>query len=147
MNSIDEDGRLLLHHATCDNRASLGAIKLIVKANPTAALVRDSNELLPIHLACCLSTSDVVQYLVELDQSVLEDRDDSGNNLLHIACKMGNCGAIKYLSQTSLVSTENNDGLLPIHLLCARSGEQESTEYTESIWRLLVAHPETVSRG
>ena len=64
----------------------------------------------------------------------------------------GNCEVVKYLleSHAHLVAsaTANAKGELPIHLLCeSGKGEEdgnESTEYIETIWLLLLANPEVV---
>jgi len=72
---------------------------------------------------------------------------------LHHACRGGNCEVIEYLLETPIssapVSERNSDGMLPIHLFCEfvkgrRGCEGETPEYTETIWRLLTAYPETV---
>lgn len=150
LTTLDEDGRLLLHRAILDKKASLGAVKLLLKGNRNSVRARDNNEMLPAQLACCESPPDIVQYLLEQDKSAVDDLDSAGNNLLHRACRSGNSGAAKCILEKcpSLASSENNSGLLPLHLLCDKSGKDdgvlESVEYTEAIWRLLLAEPATV---
>ena len=62
----------------------------------------------------------------------------------------GNCEAVNYLldRQVASVSERNTKGKLPIHLLCdaanERRGLRDTPLYVETIWRLLLANPETV---
>ena len=134
----DTNGRLLLHSAIdSDDLASLGAIKLIAKGYP-AALSAPFDGLLPIQMATGSKIAGLVKCLVELEGSSIELEDMSGNNLLHLACQNGNCGAVKYLLEkcAPLASSENKEGMLPVHLLSDCSGKDEavleSKEYTET---------------
>ena len=149
MTTLYSNGCLPLHHALF-NQASLGAIKLLVQANPFALRVADHQLSFPLHIACENSTStEIVQYLLEANDSCLDNCDSKKNSAFHYACREGNCDVIKYLldKQMAFVSERNADGKLPIHLLF-ESGEhivdRESPEYLETIWRLLLAYPETV---
>jgi len=105
--------------------------------------------MLPLHIACEFSTSDIVQFLVELDDSFLNACDLNGNFPLHYVCRGGKCDVVKYLLERGIPSDSerNGDNKLPIHLLC-ESGkdkvDRESLEYVETIWCLLLAYPETV---
>ena len=137
-----------LHYALRNN-ASLGSIKLLVRGNPAMLQAADHQGILPLHVACEFSTADVVQFLVEHDGSCLNAFDESKNSPLHYACGGGNCGVVKYLLEgcISSVSERNADNKLPIHLLCDVDREKvdhDSPEYVESIWLLLLAHPEAV---
>jgi len=148
MQTTDDNNRLPLHHALFNN-ASLGAIKLLVKGNPLAVQVSDRQRMLPLHIACELSTVEVVKFLVELKDFGLDHCDVKKDSPLHYACRGGNCGTVKYLLERSAsqVSERNVGNKLPIHLLC-ESGtdkvDRESPEFVETIWHLLKAHPETV---
>eukprot|EP00579_Thalassiosira_antarctica_P015115 CAMPEP_0201944838 /NCGR_PEP_ID=MMETSP0903-20130614/53596_1 /ASSEMBLY_ACC=CAM_ASM_000552 /TAXON_ID=420261 /ORGANISM="Thalassiosira antarctica, Strain CCMP982" /LENGTH=944 /DNA_ID=CAMNT_0048487893 /DNA_START=264 /DNA_END=3100 /DNA_ORIENTATION=- len=148
MQTTDDNNRLPLHHALFNN-ASLGAIKLLVKGNPLAVQVSDRQRMLPLHIACELSTVEVVKFLVELKDFGLDHCDVKKDSPLHYACRGGNCGTVKYLLERSAsqVSERNVGNKLPIHLLC-ESGtdkvDRESPEFVETIWHLLKAHHETV---
>ncbi len=150
MTTPDDNGRLPLHLAL-QNNVRLGSIKLLVKGNPQALQSNDNNGALPLHVACQHHDSnDVIDFLAGLDPSTLDAVDGEGNTALHLAC----CGA-KYDMIAMLlekydavsVSKRNAHGELPIDLLwesiCA-VGDRESIEYTESVYRLLKAYPETV---
>ena len=152
MRTPEPNGLLPLHNAIRDG-APLGTIKLLVKGNPNAANVPDDiNGMLPLDIASQSSTVGVVKYLAELSPDRLNTCDVNKNFPLHHACRGGNCKVIAYLLETPLssasVSERNVDDKLPIHLFCKfvnRFEEEEDTpEYTETIWRLLIAYPETV---
>jgi len=151
MRTFDFVGYFPLHRAVRDN-APIGAIKLLVKGNADAVDVPDRSEMYPLDIACQFSTLGVVKYLVELSPDRLNPCGFSRNFPLHHACRGGNCEVISYLLETPMaaasVSERNSDDMLPIHLFCEfinRQEEEEDTpEYTETIWRLLTAYPETV---
>jgi len=148
MHTLDSNGWLPLHHAL-HNKAPLGAIKLLEKGNPCALQVIDYQGLFPLHIACEFSTADIVQFLVELNDSCLDHCDSNKNYPLHHACREGNFGVVKYLleSRVPSVSERNGNNKLPIHLLCESVlgvVDRESPEYVEVIWRLILAYPETV---
>ena len=149
MTTPDDNGQLPQHRAL-QNNAQLGAIKLLVKGNSAAILSLDNSGALPLHVACQHHNStDVFDYLVGLDPSTLDAVDRDGNTALHLAC-----GCAKYETITLLlekydavsVSKRNTDKKLPIDLLWESNAveDRESIEYTDSIFRLLKAYPETV---
>ena len=149
MTTIDDDGWLPLHRALKDD-ASLGSIKLLMRANPAAVQVADQNGVYPVHLACEFSSEKVVQYLVELaEDDTLNNVDANKDSPLHYACRGGNCNAVKYLLEANVpsVSDRNNDNKLAIHLL-VECGEEtldrESMAYVETVQQLLLANPEVV---
>ena len=156
MRTFDFVGYFPLHRAIRD-KAPLGAIKLLLKGNPNAIDVpMVLSEMYPLDIACQFSTLDIVKYLVELSPDRLNPCGFSRNFPLHHACRGGNCEVIQYLldrpMSSASVSERNVDGMLSIHLFCEFVNEQEeeeddaedTTEYTETIWRLLIAYPETV---
>jgi ankyrin repeat protein len=149
MNTTDENGQLPLHRALRDN-VRLGSIKLLVKGNPSATRNRDNNSTLPLHIACQNHDSaDVVQYMIDRDSSALEAVDRQGNTVLHYACRGAKHGTITLLLEkygAASVSKFNAHNQLPIDLLFESEAviDRGGTEYTESIYRLIRAHPETV---
>ena len=151
MSMPDGNGSLPLHKAIRDNEP-LGTIKLLIKGNPDAIRVPDGSGRLPLDIACQFSTLGVVKYLAELSPDRLNTCHVNKNFLLHHACRGGNDEVISYLLETPMssasVSERNVDGMQPIHLFCefvkGRCSCEEHTEYTETIWRLLTAYPETV---
>ena len=165
----DENGTLLLHRALSVKDISIGTIKTIVDENPDALQVVDNCGRRPLHLACMNSSLDIVQYVLGLGSSTLSEiLDAEDNNALHLACKGGNCEVVIYIldNYPSLAMATNKMNLLPLHLLCDRTGkdiiqisssdvsprgpdyyyEQEKRkEYIDSIWRMLLAYPTAVS--
>jgi ankyrin repeat protein len=149
MATRDQNGQLPLHKALCEN-AIIGSIKLLVKGNPSAVQTPDSDGALPLHLAC-LHDDDacIVEYLINLDPTSLCAVDGEGNTALHYACRgakyetiallLGKYGGVS-------VSKRNRNNQLPIDLLYESEavGNRESIEYTESIFRLVRAYPDTV---
>ena len=149
MATLDKRGWLPLHNALRE-KVSLGTIKLLVKGNPSALRVADRQLLFPFHVACQFSTLDIVQHLVKLgDDSLLNHCDVKGNYPLHYACRGANYKVVTYLmnANAQVVSERNQDGKLPMHLLCECEQDEvnsKSAEYVETICCLLLAYPETV---
>jgi len=151
MSTIDITGYLPLHNAI-RAKAPLGSIKLLVKGNPDAVYVPDGSGTHPLDIASQFSTVGVVKYLAKLSPDRLNACDVNKNYPLHHACRGGNCKVIRHLLERPLtsasVSERNADDMLPFHLFCdfvnGRWCEGETPEYTETIWRLLTAYPETV---
>jgi ankyrin repeat protein len=149
MITSNEQGQLPLHTAL-QNNVRLGSIKLLVKGNPPALRSPDNSGALPLHVACQHHQSArVVQYLIELDAFTLHTVDFDHNTALHYACR-----GVKYdtiallLDKFDAVSVSTRDAhkKLPIDLLFESNEvfDRESTEYIESIFRLLRAYPEIV---
>eukprot|EP00984_Skeletonema_dohrnii_P037012 scaffold38615_cov155-Skeletonema_dohrnii-CCMP3373.AAC.2 len=151
MTTPDGDGQLPLHTAL-QNNVRLGSIKLLLKGNPSALRTLENNFALPLHIACEYHESaDVIQYLVGLDAPTLDAVDRDGNTALHLACRSGSFEIIALLLDkfdAVSVSKQNAKKKLPIHLLWESSDravlDRESIEYTESVFRLLRAYPESL---
>lgn len=150
MATVDEKGQLPLHRALSTLGTTLGTVKLLVEGNPSALQVADRESALPLHLACSFCTFDVVQYLLELDSTCLYASDKHGDTILHCACRRGNLWVAAFLCGwqpfcTPLVYERNIANKLPFHLLCEVEGDVRQTPgYVDVLWRLLLAHPETV---
>jgi len=148
LTTLDQNGWLPLHHAL-KNNAPLGSIKLLVNGCTLAVRVPDYNMAFPLHIACEFSSFKVVQYLMETmesDERMRNHLDVNKDSILHYACRGGNCEVVKYLldEQSPHVTKCNADKKLPIHLLCESGASTDSLEQTDTIYRLLLAYPETV---
>jgi hypothetical protein len=151
MTTPDENGQLPLHTAL-QNNVTLGSIKLLVKGNPCAIRSFDNSGVIPLHIACLdHESTSVVQYLLGLDASkrTLRAMDDDRSTALHYACRGAKYDTIARLLgeyDPVSVSKRNANKKLPIDLLWESDGveDRESIEYTESVFRLLKAYPETV---
>lgn len=158
----DKQGSLLLHRALEKKEVSIGTIKWIIDGNTNAIQLANNSGRRPLHLACMNSTLDIVQYLLSLDTSAMSNLlDADGNNALHLACRGYNCELMTHLLEhhMSLATGVNKVGLLPLHLLCDKSGKEglskfsfwnrkpivDSKEYVDYVWRLLSAYPSAIS--
>ena len=91
----------------------------------------------------------VVEYLIELDTTTLDTVDREGNTALHYACRGAKHNTIGLLLEkydAVSVSKRNAQNKLPIDLLWEsdRVRDREGMEYTESVYRLIRAFPETL---
>jgi ankyrin repeat protein len=151
MNTHDENGQLPLHRALLRDNVDLGSIKLLVKGNPSAIRCYDKRGTTPLHVACQHHESaSVVQYLVDLDRTNLRARDFDDNTVLHYACRGAQYKTIALLLDrygAVSVSKRNANNQLPIDLLLESNvvSDREGIEYTESIFRLLRAYPDTIN--
>ena len=149
MTTPDERGQLPLHRALCDN-VTLGSIKLLVRGNPSAVQTTDNSGALPLLIACQHHDSaKVVQYLIGLVKITFNAMDREGNSLLHYACRGAKHNTIGLLLEkydAVSVSKRNAQNKLPIDLLWEsdRVRDREGMEYTESVYRLIRAFPETL---
>jgi len=147
LTTLDDNGWLPLHHAL-KGKVPLGSIKFLVRGNPSALRVVTNIGALPIHIACQFSSAKVVKYLLEDDGGrTLQYKDMNEDSPLHYACRGGNLSVVKYLLNRNVpsVSDRNVDNKLPFHLLCeSEEVDKDSTEYTETLYLLLLANPETV---
>eukprot|EP00985_Skeletonema_marinoi_P005129 scaffold2201_cov162-Skeletonema_marinoi.AAC.21 len=149
MSTPDDNGHIPLHTAL-EKNVRLGSAKLLVKGNPVALQSPDNRGALPLHVACEHHDSpSVIQYLVRLDTSTLDAVDREGNTAFHYACRGAKFDTITLLLETYdavSVSKRNAHKKLPIDLLWESNEvlDRESVEYTESVFRLLKAYPETV---
>ena len=149
MNTPDDNGRLPLHNIL-QNNTTLGSIKLLVKGNPSAIRNFDNNGVIPLHVACEHHCSPgVVQYILGLDDGTLRAVDFHNNTALHYACRGAKYDTIALLLENydaASVSKRNTHDKLPIELLWESDAveDRESNDYTESIFRLLQAYPETL---
>lgn len=151
MTTPDENGQLPLHRAL-KNNAVLGSIKLLLNGNLKAVRAPDNYGLLPLHVACqSHKSTTVVKYMLDLDVGTNEALDFEDNTLLHHACLGANYDTIALLLQglqgqgryAASVSKKNAHKKLPINLLLeSDAADRESTQYTESIFRLLREYPD-----
>ncbi|EJK61956.1 hypothetical protein THAOC_17462, partial [Thalassiosira oceanica] len=86
LSTSDQLGELELHRAV-QSKATLGAIKLLVKGYPSAPQVANANGDHPLHIACArLDGSEVVTYLLAQHPPALSARNGEGLLPLHILC-------------------------------------------------------------
>jgi ankyrin repeat protein len=146
----DKDGLLPIHTA-CKYGASLEVVKYLVECGPDTITSLDNLGRSPLHVACSGISLSVIQYLIrENEAGILVQQDIHNETPLHKACRVGNLYIIdNLLSREPLAITIRNDkGELPFHLLCVNEGKyfgfNQSVHYFDTLFRLLVANPETV---
>ena len=151
MSTPDENGRLPLHKVLQSNDPTLGSIKLLVKGNPLALQSPDNDGALPLHLACQRDESttnlSIVKYLLGVDPTALPVGDKQGNTALHYVCRDAKHKMIALLTENyGAVSKRNARKELPLQLLLESTqvSDKDGIEYTDSIFRLIRAHPDTV---
>ena len=121
-----------------------------MNGNPDAVQSPDNSGALPLHIACQHHDSaSVVQYLLCLDEAVLEIVDRQWNTALHYACRGAKYETIALLLEkydAVSVSKRNADDKLPIDLLWESSevSDRKSLEYTGSVFQLMRANPQMV---
>jgi ankyrin repeat protein len=150
MTRRDVNGQGPLHIALRDN-ITLGSIKLLLNGDRDAIRMPNNHGALPLHVAIQHHKSTkVVDYLVGLDSDTLTAVDRGGNTALHVACHGAKYDTIELLLDkygAVSVSKTNGHNKLPIHLLLESGGtsnREDDTKYTESIFRLLRAYPDTL---
>jgi ankyrin repeat protein len=151
MTTPDENGQLPLHRVLRDNATiTFGSVKLLVKGNPSAVRCPDNTGMIPLHIACQHhETPAVVDYLIGLDSVTSRATDFEHNTALHFACRGAKYDTITLLLDKYggvSISKRNAHHQLPIHLLLLGNevSDRDDIKYTESIFRLLKAYPETV---
>ena len=140
----DENGQLPIHRGLIDRELSLGAVKLMLKANPTSIDVADNEGNIPLYLAIKHADVSIVRHLIEANIESLKASDSSGNCALHLACLAGKCDIINCILEKSThgASIRNLDGKLPIQLLMYDAKcDRGSLGYTGAVHHLLFAYP------
>ena len=146
---VDHQGCTALHIA-CRHGASLEVMKNILEANTQSISSVDRNGCAPLHIACRHGASlDVIKTLFAADETVLTALDHREELPIHKAYRGGRVSIVCYLVETNMptCAVRNKEGILPIFILCGKSKankEVPEPEYLETIWQLLLAHPETV---
>lgn len=150
--SLDILGRTTLHIA-CRYGASLQVINILLEASPQSISSIDHNSCAPIHVACRHGASiDIIKTLFEANRTMLSTLDKKRELPIHKACRGGHVSVVCFLIEANMPScgVRNTEGSLPIFILCSKSGKsidnitEMSAEYLETMWRLMLAHPETV---
>ncbi|XP_046548455.1 ankyrin-3-like [Haliotis rubra] len=107
---VDEDGDNILHLACFGENAEI--VKHVLGLHIVDINCKGSSGMTPLLLAAEYSTWDVFELLLEsgADPSVV---NIDGDNVLHVACAVGDQDIVKYLLSQSIVdiTTKNSQGL------------------------------------
>ena len=140
----DDNGHLTIHRGLYNKELSLGAIKLMIEANPAIINAADNMGRSPLIIALNYGSNKIVKYLIEVDADSTKKSDSRRNFLLHHACLAGNCDIVNFILEKSNhgSSVRNSEGKLPIHLLLYDADcNRDSIEYVSAIHSLLLAYP------
>jgi len=143
----DNQGQLPIHRALLNGDITVGAIKLMVSANPTSITVGDYYERIPLHIACQECNLGIVKCLVSFNVETLQTPDSSQSLALHYACLGGKCDVVNYILDKSIhgVTVQNIENKLPIELLLYEAEcDRNSLTYIGTVDRLLRSSPAEV---
>ena len=87
--------------------------------------------LCPADIAFSENKQEIIQFIADISQSL---KDESGNTLLHIACKYNLPPVIRYLLGEDRYDQElpNDNGELPLHIACAHTQSLEIVKLVSS---------------
>lgn len=94
---LDGNGQLPIHRALNSHDATLGAIKLMIAANPNSINVPDNAGRIPLHFSSRNANVDIVKFLIETNKASLSDSDWKGNFALHHACLGRNYDVVSFI--------------------------------------------------
>ena len=149
---VDNNGSLPLHYA-CRYDTPTNRLLQLINSYPEAVTVSDRNGCIPLHVACRrgMLSVDVITTLLSFNSATIQAADKEKELPLHKACRGGHLEIIHYLldEYPPASGMRNASGLLPIEILCRKSGKgdmsiMDEPVFTETIFRLLRAHPEAV---
>lgn len=138
----------------------LHTVKELLEVHPAYLEILDRDGMSPFEIACQFASADIIQYMLDLDDKVVDYVDDMGNTHLHWACQRRTYDGPKVVSyllekRMSLVTVANKNGDLPIHLasdtvnICCyprrRLADPGQQEWIEIVWRLLLAYPDCLN--
>ena len=99
---------------------NIPALRLLGKLNCNFSL-KDSQDSLPLHIACSKSQSLECVKLLKVCTNDLKVVDRNGNTPIHLACKHNCVDIVKYLLAMHRYNfnIKNSSGELPLHLACS----------------------------
>ena len=129
--NVFDDGWTALHYAV--HEGYLEAVKLLVEKYRAQIDTRSTQNKTPFHLACTLSSSPLILYLLSRGASpCVVDRD--GSTPLHYLCETGNLEMIKAVLPLAEGTGEvrNRFGLKPVELIRDKAVRREVGKETAS---------------
>ncbi|XP_067648829.1 ankyrin repeat domain-containing protein 29-like [Haliotis asinina] len=122
---VDNDGKNILHWA-CKG-GHVGMVKCLLRLYGVDI---NKNKVSPLMQAAYRGYTDVFEFLVCMGANVSQV-DDSGDNVLHWACKGGNRGMVKYLlslcSLDNIINRRGRGGATPL-MVAASAGHRDVFE-------------------
>ena len=139
----NEEGELPIHSAVVYE--STAFCRVLIDAYPQSLRVRSNNGKLPIHETCQLGrvdTVDTILYMLDIDQTVLIERNEEGELPIHHEDAYKSTAFCKILidAYPESLRVRTNNGELPIHKACrlCRFGEVDTILY------MLELYPESI---
>ncbi len=136
---------LIPFHSACEHN-TVAVVKYFYDLYPESINVVDPGGWCPIHHAIRYAEDDteVVQFLLECNPDALSS---TGQTPLHIACLLNDAKLRIFYHLIDrfpdFVRHENNNGCIPLHLLCVNNNLDYEDELDMLNW-LLVKYPESV---
>lgn len=116
LDARDEDGQLLIHHAS--KHGQEGAVSTLLKAGASSHEVDAEGET-PLHIAAANDGPEALQILISWG-ALVGAKDAKGRRPIHRAAKSGNLDIIKALVDAdSTVCVPDEDGRTPLHITSA----------------------------
>ena len=148
---LDGDGTTPLLLA-CENKGlDLEVVRMLYNSWPEALRMSGSNTNFPIHELCRnrmiedTAALAILQFMLDIDQSISRERDIDGYLPIHHAVR-GNsiefCKALIDVYPESL-RVRTNNGRLPIHSACCHHGNSEAN--IETVQYMLDIYPESIN--
>ncbi|XP_071964995.1 uncharacterized protein [Antedon mediterranea] len=124
--------QLPLHIAALRSTGGVGVIQLLLRVSgKEARLAKDKDGLLPIFLAIEAGNSGICKELLlhVKDEQLKARKGESGDTLLHLACRKKDMDLIKlFIENGSHIDVLNDDGHTPLHL-AASFGDEQIVKY------------------
>lgn len=109
-------------HVACRHNLPAPAIQRLINAFPESLTISDMEGNLPIHLACSMSSSDVVRLVSPSHSRTRSHKNQKRQTPLHMACTRDNIdiAMLQHLVQIypSACKDQDRHGRLPLHVAC-----------------------------
>ena len=143
----DQNWQLAMHKAVQMNGVTSGTLELMTIANLNGPYAIDIKGMIPMHIACQAGCVGMIEFFIRYDKRLLRSADRLLNRALHHACLGGKCANINCIMRETYegAALENADGHLPIEILFYHADcDRDSFEYTEAVFHLLRANPDSL---
>jgi len=152
INATDVDDGLVLHSAVGLGTVSEQSVRVLLRANPHGAKVRDKFNKLPIHSAYYPTiAAGVIKALLEYNSDGAKAKEKQGDLPIHLAAQWGVSDVtitdllLKTYPDGAKIKSKKKKGSLPLHLalLSSNHGNTNDNSFLEHVARpLLNAYPQ-----
>ena len=115
MLDTDSNGWTTLHNAFINENLTL--VKHLVENYPALPTMRDIKGQIPLQIAGCVDSFEVIEYLTSQKIDML-DADSNGRTILHTACMNENLTLVKHLVENhpALLTMRDSNGRTPLQI-------------------------------